>query len=724
MSVQTVSSGTQSGIVVTSGNELDVLNAATVVNTTVQNGGLEFLSGGTASMTTVGQGGTEEVGSAGTASATVLIGSVQIIDAGGTASATNLAGTGFAKQIVMSTDLAPVGSGNGGASASIYVSSGGLVLGGSFPGSIFVSSDGTVSSVSGKVSVTLQSGAVGRGNTIQGGVENVLPGGLGVGEVINGANVLLSGTETGLVVSGNGSALVMSGGLDLGATFNGGFGIVSSGGVDSGAFVEQDGGITVLSGGVASATTVAGNVPNAQVLADLLISSGGLATGTVLSSGGLLLLAGGQANGTTVSSGGLLSAFASAAVSGSLVGAGGSAVAQSGTVLSATTVTGGGQVTVYTSAIASGSVLEAGGLLSVGPGGSATGSIVSSGGVETVGYNGNALSSFVNAGGQQTVDANGVASATTIAAGGSAYVAGGGMEVMAVIAGGTLELATSVGAGSAPIEFTGSGGSLVLDQATSLANVLSGFSPSDTVVFSSLNDTAPAFSVSGDLVTVSASGGSYVLDIFGASGMTFTVSGNGASVTLQDVACYVKGSLILTDRGEMPAEVLAIGNILVTASGQHRPIKWLGRRSYAGRFLAANPGVQPIRFRAGSLGNGLPRRDLLVSPEHAMFLDGLLIPARCLVNGSTIVRDHVERVDYFHVELDSHDVLLAEGAPSESFMDDDSRRMFHNAAEFAALYPDAPSPGRCCAPKVDDGYELEAIRRRLAGVAGEMARVA
>jgi hypothetical protein len=143
---------------------------------------------------------------------------------------------------------------------------------------------------------------------------------------------------------------------------------------------------------------------------------------------------------------------------------------------------------------------------------------------------------------------------------------------------------------------------------------------------------------------------------------------------------------------------------------------------YAGRFLAANPNVHPIRFHAGSLGTGLPRRDLLVSPEHAMFLGGVLIPARCLVNGSTIVQERgLERVDYFHVELDTHDVLLAEGAPSESYLDDDSRGMFHNVSEFAALYPDAPDPGLFCAPKVDEGYELEAIRQRLSVVAEGMA---
>ena len=68
------------------------------------------------------------------------------------------------------------------------------------------------------------------------------------------------------------------------------------------------------------------------------------------------------------------------------------------------------------------------------------------------------------------------------------------------------------------------------------------------------------------------------------------------------------------------------------------------------------------------------------------------MPARCVVNGSTIVRDHVGQVDYYHVELATHDILLAEGAPFESFVDDDSRGMFHNAAEFGVLYPGAPQP--------------------------------
>ena len=136
--------------------------------------------------------------------------------------------------------------------------------------------------------------------------------------------------------------------------------------------------------------------------------------------------------------------------------------------------------------------------------------------------------------------------------------------------------------------------------------------------------------------------------------------------------------------------------------------------------------MHPIRFSAGCLGGGLPRRDLLVSPEHAMLLDGLLMPARCLVNDRTVRPERPgDRLDYIHVELDSHDVIMAEGAPSETFVDDNSRGMFHNAQEFEDLYPHvAPASALYYARRVDCGPELEAVRRRMSDVAAAMALAA
>lgn len=98
-----------------------------------------------------------------------------------------------------------------------------------------------------------------------------------------------------------------------------------------------------------------------------------------------------------------------------------------------------------------------------------------------------------------------------------------------------------------------------------------------------------------------------------------------------------------------------------------------------------------------------------------MYLDNVLVPAVALVNGTSIMQaEAMDEVAYFHIELESHDVIFANGAWSETFVDDESRGMFHNAAEYAALYPTAAQqPAQYCAPRVEEGSRLEAIRKRL-----------
>lgn len=193
------------------------------------------------------------------------------------------------------------------------------------------------------------------------------------------------------------------------------------------------------------------------------------------------------------------------------------------------------------------------------------------------------------------------------------------------------------------------------------------------------------------------------------------VSQDSLGDTLVSLACYTPGTLIQTPAGETPAGDLRIGDCVVALDGAAKPIVWIGRRSYAGRFLARQPHLLPVRIEAGALGGRLPRRDLLVSPCHAMYLDGVLVPASSLVNGTTIRQESgVDRVDYVHIELAAHDVIFAEGAPSETFIDDDSRNMFHNAAEFTELYGDTPADNQVFfAPRIMDGFAIEAIRARL-----------
>ena len=130
--------------------------------------------------------------------------------------------------------------------------------------------------------------------------------------------------------------------------------------------------------------------------------------------------------------------------------------------------------------------------------------------------------------------------------------------------------------------------------------------------------------------------------------------------------------------------------------------------------------VLPICVKAGALDDRVPQRDLWLSPHHALYLDGLLIEAKDLVNGVSIVQaDRVEKVEYYHIELETHDVIIAEGALAESFIDDDSRGMFSNAHEYRQLYGDvATGLAQFCAPRREEGYRVEAVRQHIALRAG------
>jgi hypothetical protein len=204
------------------------------------------------------------------------------------------------------------------------------------------------------------------------------------------------------------------------------------------------------------------------------------------------------------------------------------------------------------------------------------------------------------------------------------------------------------------------------------------------------------------------------------SGITWQTSPDGSGGT-DVVACFCRGALILTPDGEVAVEDLAIGDKVVTFSGAARPIKWIGHRAYDGRFIAGKREVLPIRVAAGALADGVPARDLWVSPAHALYIDGVLVPAEHLVNGATIAQaERVERVEYFHIELDTHDVVFAEAAPAESYVDCDNRLMFANGAQYALLHPeDDPPNRRFCAVRLEEGApELVAIRAGIARRAG------
>jgi hypothetical protein len=183
-------------------------------------------------------------------------------------------------------------------------------------------------------------------------------------------------------------------------------------------------------------------------------------------------------------------------------------------------------------------------------------------------------------------------------------------------------------------------------------------------------------------------------------------------VTIAPV-CFCAGTRIATPAGETPVEALRPGDLVTLADGRAAPVLWVGRQTVSRRF--ADPArVLPVRVRAGALGDNLPKRDLLLSPGHALLLDGLLIQAGALVDGTAIVQaEGVPDVfTYWHVELAEHALLLAEGVDAESFLDAAEPTRFDNEADRPAR---AAPAGQLPHPRVKARRQLpQPLRRRLA----------
>ena len=235
---------------------------------------------------------------------------------------------------------------------------------------------------------------------------------------------------------------------------------------------------------------------------------------------------------------------------------------------------------------------------------------------------------------------------------------------------------------------------------------ISNIAEGDELVFANADFTGDIVSLSqsGDLTVTNADGATVLtmMNISMASGATPAFQAFGDTIEAT-APCYVMGRASSRRRGEIPIEDLGIGDLVITWSGEAKPIKWIGRRGYQGRFSAGNRDLLPIRIAAGALADGKPNRDLDVSPKHAMFIDDVLVPAEMLLNDISVCRlQDEESVEYFHLELATHDVIFANGTASETFVDCDSRGMFHNAIDYARRYPDDPAPAwQFCAPRVE-----------------------
>ena len=182
------------------------------------------------------------------------------------------------------------------------------------------------------------------------------------------------------------------------------------------------------------------------------------------------------------------------------------------------------------------------------------------------------------------------------------------------------------------------------------------------------------------------------------------------------VACFRAGTLIAAVDGDVPVEQLKVGDRVRATFAGDALVTWVGYRRIDCRRHPKPESVWPVHVSAGAFGDASPRRDLWLSPDHAAYIDGVLIPIRYLVNGTTIAEERVDEVTYYHVELSAHDVVLAEGLPCESYLDTGNRAAFENGGNAVALHPDFALgiwETKACASLVCDGVELEAARSWL-----------
>jgi antigen 43 len=533
-------------------------------------------------------------------------------------------------------------------------------------------------------------------------------------------------TSTGIVLSSGDSEIVRSGGTAISTTIsNGGVAFISSGGVASGAFVGLSGAQNVSSGGVARGTVIDGGYQTVSsgAASGTIVSSGfeevfsgGIDVSTIVRGGGNEYISGGVASGTTVSSGGRDVVFSGGSVSGAVVSSGGlEYVFSSGTAISTivssggvefafsggtaiSTIVSGGAEYVYSSGTASGTIISSGGVEYVYSGGAAIGTIISSGGVEYVYSGGAAIGTIVSSGGTQYVYSSGTASGTIVSSGGFEVVSSGGVAISTVVSSGGVEVLSSGGVASLT----------ALDVGGTIDVSYLPFRSGGTV---SLNSGT-------DVLTVSEGGHTYTQQLSGSyAGDTFHLSsdaGSGTDITV--MPCFAAGTRIATERGEMPVELLNVGDAVRTVLGELRPIVWIGQRDVDCARHPRPEHVWPVRVLAHAFGPGLPARDLLLSPDHSLYIDGVLIPVQHLVNGTVIVQEPRERIHYFHVELPRHDVLLAEGLPAETYLDTGNRHAFANGAAHMMLHPEFEPLDwydDACAPLCQRGPKLTAARRAL-----------
>ncbi|WP_298295521.1 Hint domain-containing protein [uncultured Litoreibacter sp.] len=208
-------------------------------------------------------------------------------------------------------------------------------------------------------------------------------------------------------------------------------------------------------------------------------------------------------------------------------------------------------------------------------------------------------------------------------------------------------------------------------------------------------------------VVLSASTTGQVLNFTGTAGsnyseIRFTPTGAGQFIAIDsltaEITCYLEGTGIATPDGDVAVEDLQPGDVIMTADGGTTEVKWVGIQPVDTRKATPSK-VNPICLVKGAIADNVPARDLFVSPDHAIEIDGLLFNAHALVNGRSIFQARNMPLDgftYYHIDTGAHEVIMAENCPSESYLDAVGRENFVNGDERA----DAPIIPEMALPRI------------------------
>jgi autotransporter passenger strand-loop-strand repeat protein len=525
---------------------------------------------------------------------------------------------------------------------------------------------------------------------------NIYSGGTVISDLLEGANSVEYIYAGGLNKSGtlaNGEEIV-NGGVDSGSTMTGlSVQIVENGGKAYNLFasaskIQEAGSQEIYSGGTAYDTTVGDY--EGQAL------SGGIAIGTTVDRGGVV----------GVDSGTLISA---------LVNSGGSASMDG---LGLNNTLNGGTMFVYSGGIEKSTIINQGGSQTISAGGSAIYTQLD-GGVELVSSGGNEQNGTINTGGLLEVTSSGTAQAVTITNGGREIINSSGTANGASIAfGGTLQAeAGGIVLGTIDLQ-----GTFITSDLSDRATFNLG--STSEVIFSNLYYYPGVTArITNDTLTVTDNGTTTTETLIGDySNLTPIVKDvslygvDVVGITLVSTApCFAVGTRILTPRGEIAVENLVIGDMVITKEGDDAPIKWIGKRKLD---LSRHPHpeqAQPIFFEADCLADGVPSSELILSPDHALYLDGVLVPAKALVNGQNIRQLSWQTVTYCHIELEKHSIIFSENTPVETYLETGNRGAFENGTDALTLHPDLAQTMReeqSCAPFVETGPVVWAIRIR------------